>query len=410
MVLRFSPNAKFLFHDDLAIVFNRLNRKWIKIPKVCQAALEECDKLNYTFRQLMEAMADDEDRAYMSQIVEALVGIEVFNTRKPAIRLHDVSFAISNRCNLHCKHCMVNVDACSKEENFTFEQITLALDKIIAARPEAITITGGEALVRKDFKEVITYLRANFKGHISLMSNGTLINEKNVKYIIDSIDSLDISLDGVNEETCSIVRGKGVFTRVVSAIKLLQANGFNKITTSMILSATNQNYVNDFFALNEQLGCKGILRALSFVGQAEQNKELLTTDYSYKERANLPDRLAQDQKSSQFHTCSCAAGCKTLTIEGDGGIYPCNLFIEPEHRLGNIMEVNSLAECLVAGEHDFLSKSLQQYEPDQMEKCRDCNVNYFCWSCMHEVVDLATQKDFEERCSGMKSYLMAVWE
>ncbi|AIQ70986.1 radical SAM/SPASM domain-containing protein [Paenibacillus graminis] len=407
--ISFSPNAKFLFNGEFSIIFNRLNRKWIKVPRVCQETLEECNQHKYSFGTLMDAMADDEDRSYMSEVVQSLVDMEVLGFQMPRQRLHDVSFAISNRCNLHCKHCMVNVDTCSSKENFTTEEIISALDKIIAANPEGITITGGEALVRTDFKEIITYLRGNYAGHVSLMTNGTLINEKNIKYILPSVNSIDISLDGVNEETCSIVRGKGVFKKVVSAINLLKENKFDQITTSMIVSANNQNYVDDFFELNERLGCKGILRALSFVGQAEKNKRLLTTSFSEQQEEVVPLAYKNEKGNRNFYTCSCAAGCKTLTIESDGSIFPCNLFIEPEHRLGNIMGIESLEECLVLDNKDFLSKSLLKYEPDNMEKCKTCNVNYFCWSCIHQMVDFESQEDFDQRCAGMKRYLQSVW-
>lgn len=409
-ILSFSPNTKFMFNNDLAIIFNRLNRRWIKIPRVCQEALAQCDQDQYSYGELMDAMADDEDREYMNEIIQSLINIEVFNFPAPRSRLHDVSFAISNRCNLHCKHCMVNVDSCAAKENFTTEEILSALNKIIKANPEAITITGGEALVRTDFEEIITYLRKNFNGHISLMTNGTLINKNNVKYIVNSVNSIDISLDGVNEETCSIVRGKGVFQRVVSAIHLLQHHGFHRITTSMILSANNQNHVDEFFKLNKSLGCNGILRALSFVGQAELNRELLTTTFSEKNSTDEILKYKEENNPLKFRTCSCAAGCKTLTIESDGNIYPCNLFIEPEHRLGNIMEIESLELCLTLGEKEFLSDSLQQYEPEQMERCKTCNVNYFCWSCLHEYVDLKSEDDFEQRCMIMKNSLKPVWE
>lgn len=177
----------------------------------------------------------------------------------------------------------------------------------------------------------------------------------------------------------------------------------------MILSATNQNYVDEFFELNKRLGCKGILRALSFVGQAEQNKELLTTTVSKKTSVDISLKDKWEKEDQKFYTCSCAAGCKTLTIESDGGIYPCNLFIEPEHKLGDIMDIASLEECLVLSDKQFLSDSLQQYEPEQMEKCKTCNVNYFCWSCIHEIVDLKSPDDFEQRCMGMKSFLESVW-
>jgi len=57
------------------------------------------------------------------------------------------------------------------------------------------------------------------------MTNATLINADNVRIIVNSVDSIDISLDGVDERTASIVRGEGVFGKVISSIKLLKRMG-----------------------------------------------------------------------------------------------------------------------------------------------------------------------------------------
>lgn len=133
--------------------------------------------------------------------------------KAPTRKLHDVSFAISNRCNLKCKHCMVNADSCAENEFFTTEEIKQAFRKIIEAKPENITVTGGEPLVRKDFLEIITYLRENFDGTIGLMTNATLLNEKNVDVIVSCVNNISISLDGANEETVSLIRGQMYFRK-----------------------------------------------------------------------------------------------------------------------------------------------------------------------------------------------------
>ena len=67
------------------------------------------------------------------------------------------------------------------------------------------------------------------------MSNGLLISNKNVDEIIRIFDAIDLSLDGYDEESCSKIRGKGVFTKVISVVNLLIEKGFksNNISLSM---------------------------------------------------------------------------------------------------------------------------------------------------------------------------------
>lgn len=38
--IRFSNMTKFMFNEDQAIIFNRLNGQWIKVPKQCYDILE----------------------------------------------------------------------------------------------------------------------------------------------------------------------------------------------------------------------------------------------------------------------------------------------------------------------------------------------------------------------------------
>ena len=411
-VIKFSENTKFLNDRKCSIVINRENGLWVKIPNECKEMLCECSENKYTKEMLINNLIDDDDKKYMLEIINILKQMECLNEKdkiNKKNRLRDVSFAISNRCNLQCKHCMVNADKCSDKENFTTDEIINALDKIIAANPEVITITGGEPLVRADFIQIIKYLKENFNGKIGLMTNGILINEENVKEIVKCVSSIDISLDGVDEKSCSIIRGKGVFKKVIENIKLLKRYNFNNITTSMVLSANNEPFIEEFFKLNKNLNIKGILRALSFVGQAKKNKELLTKQF-FENKSNYINKFIPSSKSEKFHTCSCLAGCRTLTIESDGSIFPCNLFIEGEHKLGNIMNVSKLEDILVHDKRVFLSKSLQKYEPDKMEECGKCNVNYFCWSCLHQIVDAKEANIFNERCKAMKRELKAVFD
>lgn len=161
-VMIVSDNAKYLFHSDQVIIINRTNRQWMKVSKECYDILTQCNG-KYSIQGIMEMLADDEDRDYFKNVLDALDEMKLIG-KAPTRKVHDVSFAISNRCNLKCKHCMVNADSCAKNEFFTTEEIKQAFRKVIAAKPENITVTGGEPLVRKDFLEIITYLRENFYG------------------------------------------------------------------------------------------------------------------------------------------------------------------------------------------------------------------------------------------------------
>lgn len=402
--LFFSSSTKFLFNGDQAIVLNRLNGQWMKIPKQCYDILMMCIEKKYSLADLLFSLADDEDRRYMQKLVELLESMECLN-KTVERRIESISFAITHRCNLKCIHCIVDAEFGSKNKDyFDMETICSFLDKIIAANPRRIVLTGGEPLLRTDFINILDYLRRNFTGDITLMTNGTLISPNSVEEIVSRVDSIDISLDGADEQSCSVIRGKGVFDKVISNIKLLQNKGFSKISISMVLSENNARYTKQFFELNKSLGTKPMLRALSYDGRAKDNREILdnyvtTESVSHERKSDTP----------MIRGCCCTAGYNQLTIEANGDIFPCNLFVTPEFKLGNINEVQSLDEIMQINEGYFISSCMQHFEPDRFTACKDCNVNYFCWSCLYSMYKL-DEAEFNERCKHNKQFLTHIWE
>lgn len=61
-----SDNAKYLFHNDQAIILNRTNRQWIKISKECYEVLMQCNG-KYTIKELLHMLIDNEDREYVKR-------------------------------------------------------------------------------------------------------------------------------------------------------------------------------------------------------------------------------------------------------------------------------------------------------------------------------------------------------
>lgn len=353
---------------------------------------------------LSERLADDEDREYMKQLIELLDSMKCLYDDDEKI-IENVSFAITHRCNLKCIHCMVNAAfGQSDEEHFDTKTICAFLDKIVAAKPKNITLTGGEPLLRSDFLTILGYLRSIYNGKITLMTNGTLITPKNVEEIVSQIDSIDISLDGADEESCAVIRGKGVFEKVVSSIKLLQSHGFSKISISMVLSTNNVRYTKQFMELNKSLNTTPMLRALSYEGRAKENKDILdnvvTTEF-----------LRQEDKktNSECRTCCCTAGYNQITIEANGDIFPCNLFVEPEFRLGTMSEIDDLRKLFYTNDGFFVCPCVKKFEPSEFEPCKNCNINYFCWSCVYPMYKM-DEKEFKERCAYKKEILADIWK
>ncbi|MCR4568496.1 MAG: radical SAM protein [Pseudobutyrivibrio sp.] len=282
MKLTISSEIKSLNREDKVIFLNRINGKWIKVPKEIANIVKYADEKKMTLKNLKDMMHDDEDADYIEKVAYKLKEINFYDFQKTKERkINNISYAITHRCNLKCIHCMVNAES-GGIEYFSTKDVIDILKKIVEAGPESITITGGEPLVRKDFWEISSYLKSHYCGKLGLMTNGTLITKENAKRLVKYYENFDISLDGVDEETCSIIRGKGVFEKVIKAIDSLKDAGATKISTSMILSEDNSKYTKEYFELNKKLGTTPMLRAMSLDGRAKENREILSREQTKK--------------------------------------------------------------------------------------------------------------------------------
>lgn len=409
----FNPFTKAMVHGNRAIIGNRRNGKWIKISKECYEILKLAEGEKATTNELIEAFEDKGDQEYFKELLRLLFAEDLLIAKEELIHFDkdlSVDIAVTNRCNLKCTHCCVDADFANLMDPMDTYTLKDVIKKVVTCRPKRICLTGGEPLIRKDFFEILTYLRDLYEGEIRIMTNGTLINQENVEMLVACANAIDISIDGVNEETCSNIRGKGVFKRVVDSIHLLKAHHFNKISLSMVLTKENYRLRDQFQALNDQLGTRGITRAFSPIGRGDDNKSSLQPK---EEEALFEEERMKKVTQDDIHVCMCGALFKEFYINYEGNIYPCGLMEKDEYCVGNILNVDNFSNFLAEGAFKVSVgySNWQRLQPDQHEKCKDCDVNLFCWNCLH-YLDLVEGNEtfFKEVCPELKrNYQDIVW-
>ena len=69
----------------------------------------------------------------------------------------------------------------------------------------------------------------------------------------------------------------------------------------------------------------------------------------------------------------------------------------------NIFEVDSIPTFINADiEKCEGYKKLESIQPENYEKCKDCKVNLFCWSCLQDIENLKEHKESFERYCYLK--------
>lgn len=135
----------------------------------------------------------------------------------------------NNNCNLNCTYCYGEYGTKTAEKNYSTKKLLQMIDDLKAMGARLLTMHGGEALLRKDFGEVLNY--AKLKGfYISVNTNGYLVPKK-----LDELkcaDTVVLSLDGTRENNDKY-RGKGCFDKVIAALDSLET-----IRMPTVISAT----------------------------------------------------------------------------------------------------------------------------------------------------------------------------
>lgn len=148
-----------------------------------------------------------------------------FNVDKPLF----VVLVTNNNCNLNCTYCYGEYGTKTAEKNYSTKRLIEIIDELKGLGARLLTMHGGEALLRKDFGEVLNY--AKLKGfYVSVNTNGYLVPKKLEE--LKCADTIVLSLDG-NKESNDKYRGKGCFDRVITAMDALTT-----IRMPTVISAT----------------------------------------------------------------------------------------------------------------------------------------------------------------------------
>ena len=151
-----------------------------------------------------------------------------------------VELALTGRCNLRCVYCFHFDSAADVPEDLPAGEWLRFFEELTAAGVLEATLSGGEAFVRKDFKELVEGVVRN-RMRFSLLSNGTLITDDAARFLASTkrCNSVQVSIDGPTGEVHDLNCGKGSFERAVRGLQALQRHGINR---TVRLTITRSNY------------------------------------------------------------------------------------------------------------------------------------------------------------------------
>lgn len=289
---------------------------------------------------------------------------------------------ITNACNLKCKHCFM-LSGKKLENELTLEDWMKVLTSFKENGGEFVTFSGGEPLMFKNFPQIISHAH-DLGLKSTVLSNGLLWSDKLIHELAPFIDEIQFSLDGVDEETNSVVRGSGHFEKVVDTIvKFANVGVKTSVATTFTYENLNEStqtrYKNLVDLIKEKTSGKDVFFKLSkklLPGRdvhftAEENEKYSAI---IKDIEKHVDENADYENFLAGHTANLVAincGLGGISVSSDGNVYFCNRINEMES-FGNVTE-KSMSFFMEKGKEIHLATSVENVIP-----CKDCELRYIC--------------------------------
>lgn len=347
-------------------------------------------------------------------VYENILGDEFSNPTRGMIvptrsTITNLCLNMSQECNLACRYCY--------GDEGTYGGGSLRMDTEIAEKCVEFIMKysgnnkrvnliffGGEPLLNFDtIIHTIDYAKimesqSNKKVRFSMTTNGTLLTEDKLRYLMEKDVGIQISIDGPKSFHDSIrpLKGDGSsYDQIIPNIKRLIENRPGKVTARATITREFldlEQIITHLFSIGF-----GNVHVAPCTGN-EGPLYLTTKDYRKltKQYEDYTDIFIDKFKNNEFHSFSnlikyvrltmsskspklyaCGAFRSYLGASSDGELYPCHRFVgHDEFHLGNVDG---------GLKSEMQKKFLRNAWIENMPKCKKCWARYLCGgSCYHD--------------------------
>jgi selenobiotic family peptide radical SAM maturase len=297
-----------------------------------------------------------------------------------------IQWHITNRCDLHCKHCYDRTRrsplTLPQGERILDEMGEFCIDRNVRGH---VCFSGGNPFLSPHFFD-------HYRGAVERGFGTSILGNPVTRGKLDKLVEIarpgyyQVSLEGLEEHNDSI-RGEGTYRRAVEFLDLLEEMG---ISSSVMLTLTGEN-IEEVLRLGEMLRERTEYFTFNRLSPVGEGADLLLPDQDRFEeflrdyvaaaednpilgfKDNLINIVLREEGREPFGGCTgygCGAAFNFVAILPDGEVHACRKFPSP---IGNVLE-QSLAVI-----HD--SDRAARYRRGT-EACEGCELRATCGGCL----------------------------
>jgi radical SAM protein with 4Fe4S-binding SPASM domain len=206
-----------------------------------------------------------------------------------------VSYAITRKCNLNCKHCYSDsTDSPGADELSTTEAKAL-LDDLARWGIRLLILDGGEPLCRNDFFEIVSYAsKKNMRTVVG--TNGVLIDTETADRMKNAgVQAVQISIDGARPATRNSFRGVDeAFQKAMQGVEACRKAGL-PFQLGMVIRKQSLPEISDMLRLAVESGANAA-EFFDLIQVPRVRRECLNEVLSKSERKSVIELLAEAQR------------------------------------------------------------------------------------------------------------------
>lgn len=348
---------------------------------------------------------------------EVKVGKEIILSKIK--NLKQAIFETTHFCNMRCKYCSYSgeyyLNRKSSAVSLELQTGKKALDYIyqfIKNRKKKefiIGFYGGEPLLKFEIiKEIVKYAKKKFKNwklNFTITTNGTILNDEIIKYLITNSFRVFISVDGpqTNHDSKRIFQdGKGTYQIVVGNLKKIRKINHEYYNNNITFSVTFSNDLSIwevylFFTQNELVKKNKMVFGnvnpidTSYYSKYPYDKEKSKREFNiiYEK---LKDKLRKKQELFNIENVffdsikrlNDSLNTRKFSLMMASCFFDSRLYIDVYGRFHICEKINdkfSFGDVEHGFDFDVMEKIVRDFTSMIQKNCMDCDLKFLCTRC-----------------------------